>query len=454
MKTITAQGKGDGDAAFFGHPRGLGYLAFTEVWEGFSYYGMQALLVLYMVSQLLMPGHVEHVAGLATLRGMAEAITGSMTRLAFASQIFGLYAGLVNATPLLGGWLGDRVLGQTRTIILGAVLMTLGHLCMTSETLFLFALLLLVLGAGCIKGNMAVQIGALYGPDDPRRTQGFGVYMFVRNLGAFAAPLVCGTLGETLGWHYGFGVAAVAMAAALLIYLAGRKYLPPERPVQRRRREHAPLTRDERRAVLGLFLAFIPYLLMFTAVYQAYNILPVWVSSHVDRQAGGLTVPVTWMYTFDGIATMIGIALTIRFWRLLESRGSEPGSLGKMAIGSAMTCGAFLILTITSALSPGHVALAWLLAFFVLLDFSFIWGEPPLRAFVSRHAPKSHATVMMSLAIMSIAIANFTVGWLGRFYEPWGPSRFWLLHAGIAATGVVAALSLRPLIARLTDGTR
>lgn len=450
MRATTARRAGKVDSAFFGHPKGLGYLAFTEVWEGFSYYGMQALLVLYMVGQLLMPGHVEHVAGLATLRGIAEGMTGSMTRLAFASQIFGLYAGLVNATPLLGGWLGDRVLGQTRTIILGAVLMTLGHLCMTSETLFLPALLLLVLGAGCIKGNMAVQIGALYGADDPRRTQGFGVYMFVRNLGAFAAPLVCGTLGETLGWHYGFGVAAIAMAAALMIYLAGRKYLPPEPPVRRRRRENAPLTRQQRRAVLGLFLAFIPYLLMFTAVYQAYNVLPVWVSDHVDRRAGGLTIPVTWMYTFDGIATMVGIAATIRFWRMLGHRRREPDSLGKMAIGSAMTCGAFLILTTTSALSAGAVALPWLLAFFVLLDFSFIWGEPPLRAFVSRHAPPSHATVMMSLSIMSIAIANFIVGWLGRFYEPWGPARFWLLHAGIAASGIAVALALRPVITRLT----
>lgn len=447
---MTAQRESVGDTAFFGHPKGLAYLAFTEVWEGFSYYGMQALLVLYMVGQLLTPGHVEHVAGLATLRAATEATTGSMTRLAFASQIFGLYAGLVNATPLLGGWLGDRVLGQTRTIVLGAVLMKLGHLCMTSETLFLPALALLVLGAGCIKGNMAVQIGALYGPDDPRRTQGFGVYMFVRNLGAFAAPLVCGTLGETLGWHYGFGVAAVAMAAALVIYLAGRRYLPPEPPVRRRRRERASLTRQGKRAMLGLFLAFIPYLLMFTAVYQAYNVLPVWVSDHVDRHAGSLIIPVTWMYTFDGIATMTGIAVTIRFWRTLERRHREPDSLVKMAIGSAMTCGAFAILMATSALSAGPVALPWLLAFFVLLDFSFIWGEPPLRALVSRHAPPSHATVMMSLSIMSIAIANFIVGWLGRFYEPWGPARFWLLHAGIAALGVAAALTLRPAIARLT----
>lgn len=157
--------------------------------------------------------------------------------------------------------------------------------------------------------------------------------------------------------------------------------------MRRRRADHKPLTRGERRAVLALFLAFLPYLLMFTAVYQAYNILPVWVDSHVDRQAGGLTIPVTWMYTFDGIATMLGIAVTIRFWRLLQAKQREPDSLAKMAIGSAMTCGAFLILTATSALSSEMIALPWLLAFFILLDFSFIWGEPPLRALVSRRAP-------------------------------------------------------------------
>jgi POT family proton-dependent oligopeptide transporter len=440
------------DTAFFGHPRGLAYLAFTEVWEGFSYYGMQALLMLYMVGQLLRPGHVEGVAGLAQLRGAIEAMGGPMSTIAFASQIFGLYVGLVNATPLLGGWLGDRVLGQTRTIVLGALMMTAGHLCMTSERLFLLALLLLVLGAGCIKGNMAVQIGNLYTADDSRRTRGFGIYMLVRNLGALSAPLVCGTLGETLGWHYGFGVAAVAMLAALIIYLAGRRHLPPEQPVARRRVAQPPLTRDEWRAILGLLLAFIPYLLMFSAVYQAYNLLPVWASDHVDRQAFGQTIPVTWIFTFDGIATMAGIVVTVRLWRALAGRGREPGDIAKMAVGCTMTAAAFAVLALGTATSPGKVPLGWVLLFFAMLDFSFIWGEPPLRAFVSRHAPPAKATIMMSLAIMSIALANFAVGWLGRFYETIGATSFWLLHAGIAVTGLAAALLLRPVIDRLVEG--
>ena len=437
------------DCAFFGHPRGLGYLAFTEVWEGFSYYGMQALLTLYMVRHLLTPAVAGDVAGLPVLRTAIETVAGPTTTISLAAQIFGLYVGLVNMTPLLGGWLGDRVLGQTRAVTLGAVLMTAGHLLMTSEQTFLLALALLASGSGLIKGNLAVQIGKLYGPEDTRRTRAFGVYMFVRNLGAFAAPLICGTLGEIYGWHYGFGVAAIAMGAALLIYVRGRKYLPSELSPRQRRSGRKELTSAERRAIAGLLLALVPYIFMFSAVYQAYNLLPVWVADHVNRDAFGVTIPVTWLFTFDGIATMAGIALTVRLWRWLENRKREPWSLTKMAIGSAMTCVAYLILAFGTAVATPLVAAFWVLAFFLLLDFSFIWGEPPLRALVSRYAPAREATTLMSLSIMSIAIANLTVGWLGRFYETLQPSRFWLLHAAIAGGGVLSAVSLSPLISRL-----
>jgi POT family proton-dependent oligopeptide transporter len=437
------------DIAFFGHPRGLGYLAFTEVWEGFSYYGMQAQLTLYMVHHLLTADVVGDVAGLQTLRTAIETLAGPTTTISLAAQIFGLYVGLVNMTPLLGGWLGDRVLGQTRAVTLGAVLMTAGHLMMTSERTFLSALVLLVSGAGLIRGNMAVQIGKLYGPDDTRRTRAFGVYMFVRNLGAFAAPLICGTLGELYGWHYGFGVAALAMGAALVIYLRGRKYLPSEISPRQRRREQRELRPAEWRAIAGLLLALVPYIFMFTAVYQAYNLLPVWASDHVDRRAFGTTVPVTWLLTFDGVATMAGIALTVRLWRWLESRKCEPWNLTKMAIGSAMTCAAYLILAYSTTATPTLVPLLPVLAFFLVLDFSFIWGEPPLRSLVSRYAPAPQATTLMSLSIMSIAISNLTVGWLGRFYETLQPSQFWLLHAAIAGAGLLSAVCLNPVISRL-----
>ncbi|MEX6631934.1 peptide MFS transporter [Hyphococcus lacteus] len=444
----TSQSKRD-DTVFFGHPKGLGYLAFTEVWEGFSYYGMQALLTLYMVRHLLTDKVGREVIGLETLRMTLETLSGPSTTISFAAQIFGLYAGLINMTPLLGGWLGDRILGQTRAVTLGATLMTLGHLAMTSEQFFLFALALLVSGAGLIKGNMAIQIGKLYAEDDPRRTRAFGIYMFVRNLGAFSAPLICGTLGEIYGWHYGFGVAAIAMALALVIYLRGRKYLPSEISPKQRHHQKSKLTHSEWRSVIGLLLAFIPYILMFSAVFQAYNLLPIWVSDSVDRDVFDLTIPVTWLFTFDGIATMVGITITVRFWQWLEKRNKEPWNLTKMAVGCAMTCAAFLILSWGAASADETVSLLWVLLFFLFLDFSFIWGEPPLRSLVSQHAPTSHATTLMSLSIMSIAISNFVVGWLGRFYETMPTSQFWLLHAAIAGAGFCFAILLNPLIRSL-----
>jgi POT family proton-dependent oligopeptide transporter len=412
---------------------------------------MQALLMLYMVGQLLRADHAKNVLGLAALRSGLESLTGPMTTVAFAAQIFGLYAGLINVTPLLGGWLGDRWLGQTRTIILGALLMIAGHLSLTSEFTFVVGLTLLILGAGFIKGNMAVQIGHLYAEQDPRRAQGFGIYMLVRNIGAMLAPLVCGTLGERWGWHYGFGVAAIAMALALVIYLSGRRYLPPEPRASRELAAVQSLDGAQRRTILALLLSFIPAILMFTAIYQAYAILPVWAVDHVHREVSGFTVPVTWMYTFDGFATMVGIVVGIRLWSWLGERGREPDDVAKIGIGGMIVCAAFAVLAYAASRFGNAVSLIWVAAFFVLLDFSFIWGEPALKSFVSRYAPASKATIMMSLAIMSIAIANFSVGWLGRFYERMGPAAFWALHSAIAAAAALSAFLLRPLVYRLAE---
>jgi POT family proton-dependent oligopeptide transporter len=183
-------------AELFGHPRGLTVLATTEMWERFSFYGMQALLMLYMVNYLLLPAHAGGVLGLAAFRGGIEAVTGRLTNIALAAQTFGIYSGLIYVTPLAGAWLGDRVLGRTRTITIGCVLMAAGHLTMAFERFFLFALTLLILGAGCLLGNMAAQVGALYAPEDDRRTRAFGIYLITLNIGALVAPLIVGTLGE------------------------------------------------------------------------------------------------------------------------------------------------------------------------------------------------------------------------------------------------------------------
>ena len=219
--------------AFFGHPRGLGYIFGREVWERFSFYGMQALLMLYLTQHLLAPAVADGVVGLAALRHL---VSPDGSDLAFASQVFGLYSGCVYLTPLLGAWLGDRVVGRTPVISLGCVLMSAGHLTMASERWFIAALALIVAGAGLVKGNMSAQIGLLYGQEDTRRTRAFGLYLVALNIGALAAPLIAGTLGEKVGWHWGSGRPGWAWSSGWSpIWPAASTCRPISRPGPRRR---------------------------------------------------------------------------------------------------------------------------------------------------------------------------------------------------------------------------
>src|SRR5215467_5690981 len=176
----------------FGHPRALTFLFTTEMWERFSYYGMRALLVLYMVKFLLLPERASEVIGLASLKSVLEALFGPLAVQPFASYIYGLYTGLVYFTPIIGGLLADRVLGQRRMVIIGALLMAAGHFMMAFEPLFLLALLTLILGNGAFKPNISTQVGDLYAPGDRRRDRAFSIFYVGINLGAFLAPFVCG----------------------------------------------------------------------------------------------------------------------------------------------------------------------------------------------------------------------------------------------------------------------
>jgi POT family proton-dependent oligopeptide transporter len=441
------------DTSFFGHPRGLAYLAFTQVWERFSFYGMQALLGLYMVHQLLLPGHVENVIGIADFRAGLEAVVGPLTRIALSAQIFGLYVGLVSLTPLIGAWLGDSVLGQRRTVMAGLMLMALGHLLMSMEAAFLFARLCLVLGAGCLKGNMYAQVGELYRPGDARCSGAFSMFLIALNVGAFFAPLVCGTLGELYGYHYGFGVAAIGLFIGLGIYIAWRKYLPPDRRRPRKASgdtPHAAIGRDGWRSIAAIMLLVVATIPINVASFQAYNVLILWASDHVDRAMFGMTFPVTWLLTFDGLMTIVGVALAVPAWRWLAARRREPDSYNKMVISGSMVASAYGLLALGAGIArTALVPIIVVFAFFALLDLSYGWYDPPANAFVSRFSPASVTTTMMSLMLMSVGVANVFLGWLGRFYEPLGPAKFWALHAGIAALGVVLSLVFRPIARHL-----
>src|ERR1700759_4781451 len=246
-----------GGATFLGHPKGLLYLAFTEAWERFSYYGMTALVVLFMVNQLLLPGHVEHIAGFSGFRATLESLFGPLSMQALASQIFGLYSGFVYFTPLLGGMIADRWIGQRNAVVIGALSMSAGHVAMAFDQSFLLALLLLVVGSGFLKGNISAQVGALYPPEDEAwRTRGFVIFSTAINIGAVVGPLLCGLLAQVYGWHYGFGIAAIFMLLGLATYLYGYPYLPA-RVERRKLKSTTQLTAAERRIVYSLIAVII-----------------------------------------------------------------------------------------------------------------------------------------------------------------------------------------------------
>ncbi len=433
------------DERFFGHPKGLGTLAGTELWERFSFYGMQALLMLYMTQHLLKPEIAPDVLGLAAFRAGLSSLFGPMTDLAFAAQTFGLYSGFIYVTPLAGAWLGDRVLGKTRTVTIGALLMSAGHLVMASERLFLVALLLLILGAGCLVGNMAAQVGQLYATDDERRTRAFGVYIIALNAGALASPLVVGTLGEKVGWHWGFGAAGMGMLLGLATYLAGRRHLPSD--VVTRRSARVRLSGSEWGRIAAILLILLPYMLAGAAMMQAYGLMLVWAEQAVDRNLFGWTVPVTWVLTADGLMTIGGIVLATAIWKRLALRGREPSDVAKLAIGCAILTLAFLFAAGIATL-PAVPLLAFV-GFYAILDIAIGWTEAPTASVTSRQAPQPVNATMMAVYKLATAGSYFLLGWLGRFYEPLGPALYWALTAALPAAGMLLLLVLRPLVARL-----
>ena len=439
------------DTAFFGHPKGLGYLAGTELWERFSFYSMQSLLMLYMTKYLLLPAHSGSVVGLSTYRGVVEAIFGPMTDLALAAQTFGLYSGLIATTPLLGAWLGDRVLGRTRTVTIGALLMSAGHLTMASERSFLLALLLLSFGGGLFISNLAAQIGGLYSPTDTRRTRAFGIYLMAVNAGALAAPLVAGTLGEKVGWHWGFGAAGIGMLIGLATYLAGRPNFPVDKIAQGAK--PAPLTRPQWRSILAIVLLLAPKLFFFAAVQQAYGIMVVWADKSVDRTIAGWEMPVTWVLTADGFLTIAGVLLANRLWAWLALRGREPSDVRKVGIANVMAATSFVIVA-ALALLPQVPIIGWL-AFYLVLDLSYAWNDPPTKALIARHAPQSVNGTMFAISSLSGALGFFLLGWLGRFYEPLGPAKYFLLTAALPIAGAVMLIGFAgPLTRLLESGER
>jgi len=437
----------------FGHPRGLTFLFATEMWERFSYYGMRALLVLYMTKYLLSPGRAEGVIGLDGLRSVLESLFGPLGPQPFASDIYGLYTGLVYLTPLFGGLLADRVLGQRRTVIIGAALMAAGHFMMAFESLFLLALTTLIVANGAFKPNIVTQVGGLYGQGDKRRDRAYSIFYVGINIGGFLAPLVCGTLGEELGWHYGFLAAGVGMTIALAVYLYALPLLPPDEmhKLKAAGLDKKPLERSQWRSIMALAVLFVPTTLFFATYEQQGNTIALWADDYTNRTIDLVVwhgqIPVTWFQAFNPLMIFAFTPLIVGLWSRQAQRGSEPSSITKMALGCFGVAFAYLIMVGAAWFAHGDEASwLWLLAYFVVLTVGELYLSPISLSLVSKAAPARMLSMMMGLWLATSFTGNLLAGWLGSFWSAMDKPSFFLMLAGLAAgAGIVIFAFNRPL---------
>jgi POT family proton-dependent oligopeptide transporter len=407
-----------GSQQWFGQPPGLTILFLTQMWEEFSYYGMRTLLVFYLTLGL-------HYSP------------------AQASLIYGIYSGSAYFTPLIGGAIADRWLGHRRAVLIGGVVMALGHFAMAFPALLFPALGVIALGNGLFLPCLPAQIGDLYAADDPRRGAAYTVYYAGLNLGAVLAPLICGILGETLGWHYGFGAAGIGMLLGVAIYSAGWRHLPARRPTKP---ERAGSASEAPRQVVLLFAILAAVVLFRGAYEQAGNSIALWTADAVDRHVAGLRqIPATWFQALDPLFVFLLTPLIVRRARRAAGAGNPART---MAAGAVLIAAAFAMLGAVAwwnGRTGAPVNWLWLVAFFAV----YTWGElqvlPTGLALFGRLSPAGRSASSMGFWFSGIFAGNLLAGLLGTL-SPWfgAPLFFAAMAAIAAASGVAFAFLVRP----------
>jgi proton-dependent oligopeptide transporter, POT family len=443
---------------FLGHPRGLAVLFATEAWERFSYFGNAALVVLYMTKYLFDPGRFEAVLGLGAVKAALEFLFGPLAAQPLASQLFGFYTGLAYFTPILGGLVADRLLGRHRTIIIGGLLMALGHFIMAFEALFLLALLLLIVGIGAFKPNISTQVGALYAPGDDRRDRAYSIFYLGINVGAFLAPLICGTLAVHYGWHYGFGAAGVGMLVSLAIYLCGARTLPREvRPAAVRvARAEKRLDPGERRAVLALIATCALVTLFWAAYDQQSNTILLWAEDFTDRSIDlGFwrgEIPSPWFLALNPLMIFLLTPLIVRLWADQGRRGTEPFPISKMAFGCVCVALANLVMAGAAGVAAGKASALWLVGYFALATTGELYLAPVGLALISKLAPAPMASLMMGIWFAATLPGDILAGFLGGFWSSMAKANFFLMIALIAALASVALAAASRIVQRSAVG--
>lgn len=396
-------------ATWFGQPRGLTILFLTEMWEKFSFFGMRALQIYYMTKEL------------------------QYTQ-ASASLVFGAYAAGVYLTPIFGGMIADRWLGRRPAVVIGGLLMALGHFMMAFEALFFPAMAVIAIGNGLFLPNLPSQVTLLYPKDDPRAGAAFNVYYVGINLGAFLAPLVCGTLGEVYGWHYGFGAAGIGMCLGLLVYLWGGRYLPPEASKPGGR--PGAIDSNEGMSNVPLLVGVALAVMLFRIAYeQTGNTFAVWSDAAVERTAFGMTIPVTWFQSLNPMFVFLFSPLLVRMWNARAARGHATPALRRMgqgALGIGISYALLAGLIVLAAGAGFAIGWPWMVLFFAIFTLAELYILPVGLGLFATLAPKRFAATTVAAWFFCSFTGNLLSGVIGATWERMSPEAFFLMMAAIA----------------------
>lgn len=429
-----------------GHPTGLYILFFTELWERFSYYGMRAILVLYIIS----------------------ASTGDNPGLGWTESeaigLYGWYTMLVYVMSIPGGWVADRFLGQKRTVLFGGLLLCAGHMVLAIEALWAFytGLSLIVLGVGGLKPNISTMVGGLYPPGDDRRDAGFTIFYIGINVGAFLSALIVGYLGENYGWHYGFGLAGVGMLLGQAVFMLGQKHLKGvgestsdlsevEQAAKKR-----PLSSIEKDRIKVMLISFLLIIVFWGAFEQAGGLMNIYAEQKTDRMLEWLNfqVPASWFQSVNAFFIITLGAPIAAFWIWWKRRGKESSSILKMAIGVIIMGWGFLFMSAASMQfeAQGASAMYWLVLAYLFHTIGELCASPVALSFITKLAPLKYASFMMGAYFAATGLGNKVAGLLGEWSQSAGELE---IFTGIAIfctiIGLLVVALLKPL-KRLTHG--
>jgi POT family proton-dependent oligopeptide transporter len=429
----------------FGHPVGLFVLFFTEMWERFSYYGMRAILVLYLVAQTQGDN-----AGLGWTNGEALAL-------------YGWYTMLVYVASIPGGWIADKFLGQKKAVLYGGILLVAGHSILAIEQMWAFytGLGLIIAGVGLLKPNISTMVGGLYKQGDIRRDKGFTIFYIGINVGAFLAALIVGYVGETYGWHYGFGFAGIGMGLGLIQYLLGQKHLKhvgnflgASENAEEKEAMNKPLTKIEKDRVVVLFISFLLVIVFWGAFEQAGGLMNIYASEKTDRMLMGWEVPASWFQSLNAMFIIFLGTTVALYWANRKLKGKVSTSLFKMIVGLIIMGMGFFFMTAAAGQyeSNGSSAMYWLVLAYLFHTIGELCISPVALSYITKLAPLKYASLMMGVYFAMTGFGNKLAGLLGEASESLGE---YTIFTGIAVFCVVFGLIVmvfRKKLEALTHG--